>query len=352
MLDVLANDSDVDSAIDPMSIEITRPPAYGTAIPMPDGTVSYTPDAGFRGAESFTYRVRDSLGLFSNEATVQLRINSAPNTNSDALVAKETITTVLDVLRNDNDPDGWLDPKSLVIVSGSDKADVLAQADGTIRFAPLRGFLGTTQFRYVVSDNQGRPSAPTDVSVRVVVSIYQNPRNRFDVDEDGIVSPLDVLVLINLLNRSGPTLPVDGLPGPPPYVDVNADNSIDPLDVLEVINHINSGRSDGGEGEGVAGQHVSQTAMGAQGLEISTGVVSTAISNALIRARLIDKLYGTAPAAGGGQVIESPKFATGSVARYAETSEPSTDLQLSTLDEYFDRLSRGPRSGDYPWTRW
>jgi uncharacterized delta-60 repeat protein len=250
ILDVLANDSDVDSAIDPTSIEIVQPPSHGTATPLPDGTVRYTPNTGYRGAESFTYRVRDSLGLLSNEATVQLRVNSAPNTTPDSLVVKQTITTVLDVLRNDNDPDGTLNPATLVIFSGPDMADVVVQDDGTIRFTPRVGLLGTTQFRYVVSDNEGRPSVPTDVTVRVVVSIYQNPRNRFDVDDDGSASPLDVLVLINLLNSQAPSLPVDGLPGPPAYVDVNADNRVDPLDVLDVINHINSRGN--GEGEGSA----------------------------------------------------------------------------------------------------
>lgn len=247
ILDVLVNDSDADSAIDPTSIEIFSPPLHGTATPMPDGTVRYTPNAGYRGAESFTYRVRDSLGLFSNAGTVQLRINSAPNTNPDSLVVKKTITTVLNVLRNDSNPDGSIDPATLVIVSGSDMADVVVQDDGTIRFTPQAGFLGTTQFRYVVSDNDGRPSVPTDVTVLVVVSIYRNPRSRFDVDDDGSASALDVLVLINLLNSQAPSLPVDGLPGPPAYVDVNADNRVDPLDVLDLINHMNS-RSNG-EGE-------------------------------------------------------------------------------------------------------
>ncbi len=116
-----------------------------------------------------------------------------------------TIATVLDVLRNDNDPDGSLDPATLMVVSGSDMADVVVQADGTILFTPRAGFLGSTQFRYVVSDNEGRPSAPTDVTVLVVVSIDQNPRNRFDVDNDKTVSLLDVLEVINHINSGGST---------------------------------------------------------------------------------------------------------------------------------------------------
>ena len=68
------------------------------------------------------------------------------------------------------------------------------------------------------------------------------------MDDDGSVSPLDVLVLINLLNSQAPSLPVDGLPGPPAYVDVNADNRVDPLDVLDLINNINSRGNREGEG--------------------------------------------------------------------------------------------------------
>jgi hypothetical protein len=48
ILDVLANDSDTDGAIDPTSIEIAQPPSHGTATPLPDGTVRYTPNAGYR----------------------------------------------------------------------------------------------------------------------------------------------------------------------------------------------------------------------------------------------------------------------------------------------------------------
>jgi hypothetical protein len=135
-------------------------------------------------------------------------------------------------------------------VSAPSTATVEVLANGKLRFTPNNNLLGTVQFQYMVSDNDGRPSAPTNVSVLVVGSIYQNPRDKYDVDNDGSVSPLDVLALINLLNASGPSVPVDGLPGPPDYVDVNGDNQVDPIDALEVINYINGGGGTNGEGEG------------------------------------------------------------------------------------------------------
>ena len=85
---------------------------------------------------------------------------------------------------------------------------------------------------------------------------WQNPLNRFDADGDGRRSPLDVLVIINQLNRlaggnSSSTLPVFDPANPLGqfFVDVNGSNSCEPLDVLEVINQINRTASGSGEGE-------------------------------------------------------------------------------------------------------
>jgi hypothetical protein len=69
-----------------------------------------------------------------------------------------------------------------------------------------------------------------------------------DVNASGEVSPIDALLVINLLNRSGSSsLAIDPyLPGPPFY-DVNGDLRITPLDALQVINALNQLAS--GEGE-------------------------------------------------------------------------------------------------------
>ena len=56
------------------------------------------------------------------------------------------------------------------------------------------------------------------------------------------------------------SLPVEGLPGPPDYVDVNGDKRVDPLDILELINFINKGSLGSGEGLGVFDESVIQEA--------------------------------------------------------------------------------------------
>ncbi len=59
-INVLANDSDPDG--DPLSITGTGPAANGTVAINPDNTVTYTPNAGFVGNDTFTYDISDGNG--------------------------------------------------------------------------------------------------------------------------------------------------------------------------------------------------------------------------------------------------------------------------------------------------
>ena len=80
---------------------------------------------------------------------------------------------------------------------------------------------------------------------------WTNARNRFDTNDDGKVSPLDALLVINDLNLSGSRWL--GRPGmrPQVFIDVSGDEFLSAIDPLMVINFLNSGYADGGgEGEG------------------------------------------------------------------------------------------------------
>jgi hypothetical protein len=69
-----------------------------------------------------------------------------------------------------------------------------------------------------------------------------------DANLDYTISPLDVLAVIDSLNRNGASFAVG--PYSPIYTyDVNLDGWVTPLDVLAVIDFLNSNFSKGGEGE-------------------------------------------------------------------------------------------------------
>lgn len=70
---------------------------------------------------------------------------------------------------------------------------------------------------------------------------WQNPNWNLDVNNDGNLTPSDVLAIINLLNAGGGG-PVPQAPAaPPPFYDVNGDDSITPIDSLLIINALNAG---------------------------------------------------------------------------------------------------------------
>ena len=73
---VLANDSDVDD--DALVAQLDAAPANGTLTLSDDGSFTYTPDAGFSGTDSFTYRAGDSTAT-SNIATVSIDVAELVN---------------------------------------------------------------------------------------------------------------------------------------------------------------------------------------------------------------------------------------------------------------------------------
>ncbi|RLE36850.1 hypothetical protein DRJ23_06755, partial [Candidatus Acetothermia bacterium] len=74
---VLANDADPDGTLDPTTVSINTPPSDGSVIVNADGTITYHPDPGFSGVDTFTYTVDDNEGLTSNIATVSVTVVSA-----------------------------------------------------------------------------------------------------------------------------------------------------------------------------------------------------------------------------------------------------------------------------------
>jgi VCBS repeat-containing protein len=72
VIDVLANDSDVDG--DTLNIQSITQGDSGTVSDNGDGTLSYTPNLDFTGADSFTYQMNDGSEL-NDSATVNVTVN-------------------------------------------------------------------------------------------------------------------------------------------------------------------------------------------------------------------------------------------------------------------------------------
>ncbi|HEX2551156.1 MAG TPA: Ig-like domain-containing protein, partial [Nocardioidaceae bacterium] len=158
--DALANDSDPEG--EPLVIAAVSQGGVGTAVLNPDGTLTYTPEAGFTGIAGFGYVAVDPQG---GEAfgTVNVFVTNKrpPMANDDYGSMNRGGSLTLDVLANDTDPDG--DTLRVAQVSGP----VVINPDQTVTYTPRPTFTGLDSFDYVVSDGGG---APVTGHVHIVVN--------------------------------------------------------------------------------------------------------------------------------------------------------------------------------------
>ncbi len=73
----------------------------------------------------------------------------------------------------------------------------------------------------------------------LLASDWTNPLNPLDVNVSGEVTPLDVLLIVNDINRSGSRILPASIEVVPTLVDVNADGAVSPIDVFQVVNALN-----------------------------------------------------------------------------------------------------------------
>lgn len=124
-------------------------------------------------------------------------------------------------------------PAFAVIPAGATRTDVTVAAIDDQRPQRLRSVLVQAVGTNLVSNSIEFTVNDSDPY------LWTNPFLPMDVNNNGMIEPLDVLVIINEINRAGARFldPITDLV--PPYFDTNPDGRIDPLDVLVVINAIN-----------------------------------------------------------------------------------------------------------------
>ena len=68
--------------------------------------------------------------------------------------------------------------------------------------------------------------------------LWYNAKDRYDVNGDSQVTAVDGLAVINYINRNGSGALVGDKPADAPFVDVTQDGFVSPLDALQVINQL------------------------------------------------------------------------------------------------------------------
>ena len=151
VIPVLDNDSDPDGD----DLSVTEASAQNGAVTINgDGTLKYTPNADFNGEDVISYTITDGNGGFdSAEVKVTVKpVNDAPVAADDMVETPEDTMVVIDVLGNDNDPDG---DKLTVTKAEADQGEVSINADGTLKYTPPANFNGKASITYMISDGAG-----------------------------------------------------------------------------------------------------------------------------------------------------------------------------------------------------
>jgi outer membrane biosynthesis protein TonB len=157
-VDVLANDETTAG----LRVEIVRQPARGTVTVAADGAVTYTPNAGLTGLDTFGYALVAD-GLEDPVATADVRVTvRTPVAVDDAATMFGGRSEDVDVLANDRFAAGF----TVRPLAPSDGTATLLTS-GAVRYTPDAGFAGADRFRYELLDADGAVVARATVRVTV-----------------------------------------------------------------------------------------------------------------------------------------------------------------------------------------
>jgi VCBS repeat-containing protein len=162
LIDVLANDSDIES--DPLRLVSVSTPAHGQAVVIDNGRVRYTPAANFFGSDSFTYAVSDNKESSTGTVAISvLPVDDLPLARDDSRTIDEDQSVLIDVLANDSD----FDAVGLAIDSVTAPAHGTVAIEGAaIRYTPTENYHGTDSFSYTLRDGKDR-TATALVSIAI-----------------------------------------------------------------------------------------------------------------------------------------------------------------------------------------
>ena len=203
---VLNNDSDGDG--DAITAILVNSPANGSVNLNPDGSFSYTPNAGFSGVDSFIYVANDGE-LNSDVATVTIGVEppQPPTPNTPPIADNDNYTTSFEsaitvdaisgILNGDSDANG--EAISAILVNSPANGSVNLNPDGSFSYTPNAGFSGVDSFIYVANDGELNSDVAT-VTIAVDVPPPVEPNTPPIADNDNYTTDFESPIVIDPLS--------------------------------------------------------------------------------------------------------------------------------------------------------
>lgn len=174
---ITANDDDPDGDNIILTTTPLTGPSNGSVTVAANGNIVYTPNPGFTGEDSFTYRIcDDGTPVLCDETVVTITVlpdyngpdNDPPFAGDDAALTPMNVAVSGDLLVNDYDPNGDNIIINTTPISGPSNGSVVINANGTYTYTPNNGYVGPDQFVYQICDD-GTPSLCAQATCYITV---------------------------------------------------------------------------------------------------------------------------------------------------------------------------------------
>ncbi len=162
---ITLNGTDIDG--DALTYAIVGGPGHGNLGTVSGAKVTYTPNAGWTGSDSFTYKANDGH-LDSNTATVTITVkavNHAPVVNAVSVSTNQD--TAVQITLNGTDIDG--DALTYAIVGGPGHGNLGTVSGAKVTYTPNAGWTGSDSFTYKANDGHlDSNTATVTITVKAV----------------------------------------------------------------------------------------------------------------------------------------------------------------------------------------
>jgi hypothetical protein len=202
---LLMNDTDVEGTA--LTVASVTAMAHGT-VALSGSDVVFTPEAGFTGAASFTYKVSDGDAESTGTVSVTIGDDMAPIAVDDTAATNEDVTLVLDdttVLANDTDAENH----TLAVTAVANATHGTVSHAGTqITFVPDANYHGPATFEYTVSDGFKTDTGLVAVTVGPVNDLPVAVVDAATTPEDTALVAATSVFLANDTDLDGDTLSI------------------------------------------------------------------------------------------------------------------------------------------------
>jgi Bacterial Ig domain len=167
MINVLANDTDVDSPyqVQVFTIDSISPVSNGVAS-ISSNQVQYTPNVGFNGTEIFSYRMKDQSGALSNTGIITISVtvaNTAPTASGAIYTTNEDVTLADSLSGSDNEGNLLAFTASTLPLHGT----LTLLLNGMFSYIPNTHYFWNDSFNFTVNDGTLSSASAT---INIVIS--------------------------------------------------------------------------------------------------------------------------------------------------------------------------------------